>query len=49
MSDSESLISVKSKKTTQSESSDFPSMGIELCKKINYKTGIFLFIIAFDT
>ena len=33
-------------KNTPEKNSDFPSIGIDLIKKINFKTAIFLFIIG---
>lgn len=36
----------KTDKKNKSIKSDFPSMCVELCKKINFKTAIFLFIIG---
>ena len=49
MSDTETLtpVSEKSSKIQKKEAkSDFPSMCIDLCKKINFKTAIFLFIVG---
>ena len=48
MNDSETLSDNKTKKVIPSESKDedFPSMGVNLIKKINYKISIFLFFLG---
>ena len=48
MSDSETLDNKKPKKEIKSESKDedFPSIGVNLIKRVNYKIAIFLFFIG---
>ena len=52
MSDTETLTNDKKYKTSQEKckydegNSDFPSMGVELFKKINFKVALFMFLIG---
>jgi len=51
-SDSETLLNDNAKlgnktgKNTESAESDFPSMGVDLLKRINFKVSLFLFLIG---
>lgn len=45
-SDIETLVESKSKETYHENPGDFPSIGVEIIKKINFKIAIFLFLIG---
>jgi len=48
MADTETLETTKTKKkcVNRDELSDFPSMGVDLIKKINFKVALFIFLIG---